>query len=163
MGSTATQAGRSPDRDAVVFRTRLHPVRVSWNLGFSLLVFGVAALVVHRNDLSIQTVAILWLSAAGIVALASLPSFVRWRLSGFAVTGRDLVVRLGLRTRRAIPLAAIAQVRVERGWLGGLLGYGTVEVVVDGEAEVFPGVARPEELRQAVLRQARHAGGRRAG
>jgi membrane protein YdbS with pleckstrin-like domain len=141
-----------------VFETRLHPVSLAGTLVFAACVAGATALIVVRNPLAPATVAQLWLAAAVTIALAAAAPFARWRSSRFSVSTHRLMIRTGgFRAQRIeIPLARLADVTVIPGTLGRLLGYGTVRIVPAGEpAEVFPRVAAPDALRDAILRQPR--------
>ena len=72
--------------ERVVFRTRFHPVMFSGTVFFAACVAGIAALIVHRNELAPETVRILWLAAALTSVLACVSPYFRWRTSEFAVT-----------------------------------------------------------------------------
>lgn len=141
-----------------VFETRLHPVSLAGTLVFAACVIGATALIVVRNPLTPATVTQLWLAATAVILLSAAAPLVRWWSSRFAVSTHRLTIRTGgFRPQRLeIPLARLADVTVMPGFLGRLLGYGTVRVVPAGEpAEVFPRVAAPEALRDAILRQPR--------
>ena len=141
-----------------VFETRLHPVSLAGTLVFAACVVGATALIVVRNPLAPATVTQLWLASIAVIALAAAAPLARWWLSRFSVSTHRLTIRTGgFRAQRLeIPLARLAEVTVMPGLLGRLVGYGTVRIVPTGEsAEVFPRVAAPEALRDAILRQPR--------
>jgi membrane protein YdbS with pleckstrin-like domain len=141
-----------------VFETRLHPASLAGTLVFAACVVGATALIVIRNPLAPGTVAQLWLAAVVVIALGAVAPLARWWSSRFSVSTHRLTIRTGgFRAQRLeIPLARLADVTVMPGLLGRLLGYGTVRIVPAGEpAEVFPRVAAPEALRDAILRQSR--------
>ena len=146
------------DDERAVFETRLHPVCLAGTVVFAAFVAGATALVVHRNPLAPAAILQLWLAALAVVVLAAAAPLVRWRSSRFSVFADRLTIRPGgLRGQQIeIPLARLADITVTPGVLGGLFGYGTVRVVPSGAtAEVFPRVAAPFALRDAILRQSR--------
>jgi membrane protein YdbS with pleckstrin-like domain len=146
------------DPERPVFETRLHPVSLAGTMVYAACVVGATALIVVRNPLSSATVAQLWMAAAAVIGLGSAAPLARWWSSRFSVSTDRLTIRTGgFRSQRIeIPLARLADISVMPGVLGRLLGYGTVRIVPAGEpAEVFPRVAAPEALRDAILRQPR--------
>jgi len=154
---------KNDERDArgpgeqVVFRTRLHPVVFAGAAGSSALVIGIVTLIVHRNELSGDTIRLLWLVAALLVALAFVSPYVRWRTSEFAVTSRRVLVKVGLLSVHTLELLIpkVEAIGVDQTIAGRLLGYGTLRIVgTGGTVEAFPRVAEPQALREAVLRQA---------
>ncbi len=156
--ATAIDHAVVEEAERPVFETRLHPVSLAGTLVFATCVVGTTALIVSRNPLAPATVAELWLAAVVVVALAAAAPFARWWSSRFSVSTHRLTIRSGgFRAQRIeIPLARLADITVMPGLLGRLLGYGTVRIVPTGEpAEVFPRVAAPDALRDAILRQPR--------
>jgi len=142
--------------ERVVLRTRLHPVIFAGTVAFAAFVLGVVALIVSRNELAARTVALLWLAGV-LVALGSLlPPYVRWQTSEFAVTDRRVLVKMGLLSVHTLELPlAQARIEVEPTIGGRLLGYGTLRIVgTEGTDEAFARVARPQAVREAVVRQA---------
>ena len=143
--------------EQVVFSTRLHPVIFASTMAFTAFVFGAIALIVSRNELTRQTVVILW--AAGLViALGSLaPLWVRWKTSEFAVTDRRVLVKIGLLSVHTLELLLpkVEAIGVDQTIWGRMLGYGTLRVTgTGGTVEAFARVAHPQALREAVVRQA---------
>jgi len=133
-------------------------VSLAGTLVFAACVVGATALIVVRNPLAPATVTQRWLASIAVIARAAAAPLARWWLSRFSVSTHRLTIRTGgFRTQRLeIPLARLADVTVMPGLLGRLVGYGTVRIVPTGEpAEVFPRVAAPEALRDAILRQPR--------
>jgi uncharacterized membrane protein YdbT with pleckstrin-like domain len=150
-------AGLQPG-EQLIFRTRLHPVMFSGTVGFTAFVTAIAALIIARNELAGDTIALLCLAAAVVVVSAWVSPLLRWRASEFAVTSRRLIVRGGLLRAYTLdfPLPEVREVAVEETLGGRLLDYGTVEVVrTKGEAEAFPRVAQAKALRDAAKRQRR--------
>lgn len=142
--------------EEVVVRTRLHPMVFSGAVTFAASVLAIVALIIHRNDLPPATVRQMWLVGAGLALLGFVGPFLRWRAAEFVVTPRRFVIRGGLFTVHTldIPLARLQSIEVVgRRLAGRLLGYGTLRIVGPRGTETFVRVARPEVLRDAVLRQ----------
>ena len=146
----------APD-EAVVLRTRLHPVVFGNAASFALFTLAVVVLIVARNDLTPRTIGLLWLGAAAVVAVSFVPPVLRWRASAFAVTNRRVLAQVGIFSRRVIeaPLGRGAGVRIEQNTWGRLFDYATLALVgPDGAIESFPQVARASALRDATARRA---------
>jgi uncharacterized membrane protein YdbT with pleckstrin-like domain len=146
----------APD-EAVVLRTRLHPVVFGNAASFALFTLAVVVLVVARNELTPRTIGLLWLGAAGVVAVSSVPPVLRWRASAFAVTNRRVLAQVGIFSPRVVeaPIGRGAGVRIEQNLWGRLFDYATVALVgPDGAVEAFPQVARAAALRDATARRA---------
>jgi hypothetical protein len=97
----------------------------------------------------------LCLAAAALIVVAAAAPVARWWVSRFAVTTRRLIMRSGpwRRQRHELALPEVAEINVDRPLIGRVLGYGTVRVVDrNGGQEMFPRVAEPEGLREALLR-----------
>ena len=143
--------------EKVVFRTRLHPIVFGSSAFFAVCVLGIAALVVTRNALPRETVGILWLAAVVIAIVSLAPSWLRWRTSEFVVTDQRVLVKIGLLAVHTLEilLAKVEAIGVDQPLAGRLLGYGTLRIVgTGGTVEEFERVARPDGLREAVVRQA---------
>lgn len=156
--ATAIDHAVVEEAERPVFETRLHPVSLAGTLVFAASVVGATALIVARNPLAPATVAQLWLAAIAVIVAGAAAPLARWRSSRFSVSTHSLTIRTGAfrAHRMEIPLARLADVAVMPGLLGRLLGYGTVRIVPAGEpAELFPRVAAPDALRDAILRQPR--------
>ena len=134
----------------IVFCTRLHPIVFGSNAFFAACVIGVVALIEARNELAPGTVATLWLAGVAIALASLLPPFLRWRTSEFAVTDRRVLVKLGLLSLHTLELLLpkVEAIGVDQPLLGRLL------VGTGGTVEEFERVARPEALREAVVRLA---------
>ncbi len=146
----------APD-EAVVLRTRLHPVVFGNAVSFALFAVAVVVLIVTRNDLTARTIGLLWLGAAGIVAVSFVPPVLRWRAAAFAVTNRRVLAQVGIFSPRVIeaPLGRGAGVRLEQNMWGRLFDYATLALVgPDGAVESFPQVARAAALRDTTARRA---------
>jgi len=143
--------------EQIVFRTRLHPIVLGSSAFFAACVLGIAALVVTRNALPPGTVGLLWLAAI-VIAIGSLASpSLRWWTSEFVVTDRRVLVKIGLLSVHTLELMLpkVEAIGVDQPLAGRLLGYGTLRIVgTGGTVEEFERVARPDGLREAVVRQA---------
>ena len=153
-----------PD-ERVVYRTRYHMILFGGALWFTAIVFGIVALIVHRNDLPPETVRRLWLAGAAVAASGFISPFARWRTSEFAVTTVRVIAKTGIVSVHTIELLLpkVEAVEVDQSLAGRLLGYGTLRVVgTGGTDESFARVANPEGLREAVLQQTPRTDRRRA-
>jgi hypothetical protein len=153
----ALDAALGPDEE-LLFRTRLHPAVFSGAASFAACVFGVAALVVARNELSGETIRTLWLSAAVLALLGFIGPFLRWRTTELAVTARRVIAQVGTWRRRVVemPLSHLDDLAVDDTLGGRLLGYGTVQLVgTDGSVATVPRVAEARALYAAASRRAR--------
>jgi uncharacterized membrane protein YdbT with pleckstrin-like domain len=90
-----------------------------------------------------------WLGVPGAVllglgALLALRAVLRWDRTSLVVTTEKLLVVHGIAQRRAaaVRLARIGSVEVEQGFLGRVLGYGTV---IAGDLEI-PYVPDPRRV-----------------
>jgi uncharacterized membrane protein YdbT with pleckstrin-like domain len=143
--------------EQVVFRTRLHPIVFGSALSFAAFVLGVVALIVVRNDLPPESVRLLWLSGAVLAFGSLVPPYLRWRTSEFAVTDRRVLVKTGLLSVHSLEvlLPKVEAIGVDQPLSGRLLGFGTLRISgTGGTVEEFDRVARPDRLREAVVRQA---------
>src|SRR5437016_5374072 len=149
----------TPD-ETVVFRTRLHPVVFAGTASFAVCVIGIVVLIVARNDLPAESVRLLWLAGV-VVALGSFVTPVlRWRTSEFAVTTSRVLVKVGLVSVHTLELMLpkVEAIGVDQPIAGRILGYGTLRIVgTGGTVEEFARVARPDALRDAVVRQTTRA------
>jgi uncharacterized membrane protein YdbT with pleckstrin-like domain len=146
----------APD-EAVVVRTRLHPVVFGNAIFFALFVTGVVVLVVARNELPTETIWLLALGAALLAAASFVPPALRWWRSAFAVTDRRVLAQVGVFSPHVVeaPLGRATGVRLDQNLWGRLLGYATLRLVGrDGAVEAFPQVACAGAVRDAIGRQA---------
>jgi len=154
----------APD-ERVVFRTRYHVVLFGGALWFTAIVFGIVALIVHRNDLPGDTVRRLWLAGVAVAASGFVSPFLHWWTSEFAVTTARVIARTGVVSLHTVELllAQVEDVEVDQPLAGRLFGYGTLRLVgTGGTDEWFARIANPDALREAVLQQTPRAGRRRA-
>ena len=84
---------------------------------------------------------------------------IDWRNDYYAVTNRRISYRehvaLLYDSRIEAPLDQLQQINVSRGFLGGVLGYGTVSAQTAGETDAlrYQYVTHPEIMRQAIFEQ----------
>ena len=136
--------------EAIVHRARLHPMGLLGTASAGAAIVLVVALIVLRNDLAPQTVALLCLAGAAAVVVACLPTYLRWRATEVAVTGRRVIARVGLRHVHTVEPAAV---EVHRNLWGQWLDYGAVRILdANGTVEEFHPVRAPEALATAVRR-----------
>jgi len=146
--------------ETVVFRTRLHPVVFAGTAFFALCVIGIVVLIVARNDLPAQSVRLLWLAGVVIALGSFVTPVLRWRTSEFAVTTSRVLVKIGLVSVHTLELMLpkVEAIGVDQPIAGRILGYGTLRIVgTGGTVEEFARVARPDALRDAVVRQTTRA------
>lgn len=154
----------APD-ERVVYRTRYHPILFGGAVWFGVVVLAIVALIVHRNDLPVETVRLMWLVGVVVAASGFVTPFVRWRTSEFAVTTARVIAKTGLLSLHTVELllSEVEAIAVDQSLAGRLLGYGTLRVVgTGGTDESFARVANPEALRATVLQQVPRGGRRRA-
>lgn len=81
--------------ERVVFRTRLHPLVLGGGLSTAAFILLVVVLLVRHNDLPDATEAQIVLVGLGLMILALLRPFLRWRRTVFMVTDHRLLVEAG--------------------------------------------------------------------
>ncbi|HEX7252660.1 MAG TPA: PH domain-containing protein [Thermoanaerobaculia bacterium] len=95
--------------------------------------------------------ALIFGAIAGIMAIIRR---VRISADEFVVTNRRVIRKVGLVSREIeqAPLDKIQDITVDQGWLGRLLGFGTVSLETASERGtlVFPTISEPEGLRNAL-------------
>jgi|SRR5215510_4002044 len=148
--------------ETVVFRTRLHPAIFGGTAFFAACVIGIVVLVIARNDLPADTVRLLWLAGIVIALGSFVTPMLRWYTSEFAVTNSRVLVKVGLLWVHTLELMLPkVEIDVDPSIAGRLLGYGTLRIVgAGGTVEEFARVARPEGLREAVVRQSSRSAAR---
>jgi uncharacterized membrane protein YdbT with pleckstrin-like domain len=148
--------------ETVVFRTRLHPAILGDNAFFAACVIGIVILVIARNDLPADTVRLLWLAGLVIALGSFVTPLLRWYTSEFVVTNARVLMKVGLLRVHALDLMLPkVEIDVVPSLAGRLLGYGTLRIVgTGGTIEEFARVARPEALREAVIRQSSRSAAR---
>lgn len=142
--------------EAVVFRAKLHwwpQYRATVVLGL----LGVVALFVALRPNGPAAAVILPLLLLAGAALAAVAGKVRIAKSEFVLTTQKVVAKYGLFNQRSfeLPLNRLEGVAVARGPVGGMFGYGSLELKgVGGSREIFPGIVEPTAFKRAVAEQA---------
>ncbi len=102
----------------------------------------------RTQDELFSTMVILGVGAIG-VALIEQPEWVRFRTK-FIVTMNEVIKQEGIlsKERVVLPYATVADMRVERSFVGRILNYGTLSVssFKAGSDMVMKGVRRPEKI-----------------
>jgi len=149
--------------EAILYRARYHWVfyRASLALLATAAILGIGALVAHGKVPESGVATALGITAAAFLAVAVIAFLVRRVRAGtdeFAVTNRRVMRKVGLLSREIehAPIEKIQDVTVRQGWLGRILGFGTVllETASETGTLVFPEIAAPEAFRNAIWGQA---------
>jgi membrane protein YdbS with pleckstrin-like domain len=132
--------------------TRRHPIAILGPFALSLFFLGtlIAALLSQSRN---------WMIAAATVfAVADLWALWRWlewRADLWVVTSQRVIDESGVLTVRMVdsPLDTINNVGCEQTLFGRMLGFGrvTIQTAAQHGQEAIEGLARPEELRDAIL------------
>lgn len=147
------------DGETIVYRARYHWIVYRWPLLLLLLSLLLGASAVYAWQTAPTPDVGRWtgLGALALGAVAGLFALVRRiRISAdeFVVTNRRVIRKLGLVSREIeqAPLDKIQDITVEQGLLGRILGFGavTLETASERGSLVFPGIANPEGLRNAL-------------
>jgi uncharacterized membrane protein YdbT with pleckstrin-like domain len=149
--------------ESILYRARYHWVLYRFTIIVLVLAaaLGVSALYARRAQAGDEVGRPLAYIAAAFVVLALLAFLVRrFRASQdeFVVTNRRVIRKVGFYAReiQQAPLEKVQDITVEQGVFGRMLGYGTVIVETASEKGmlIFPAIASPEGLRNAVWGQA---------
>jgi Bacterial PH domain len=125
--------------EKIVFRTRLHPIRIvrPWLLFFVVLLFTglVGSQYTGRES---NLTGGLFLVVLGFLAYAGWRTF-EWYREWFVGTDRRLMLTLGIVTRKIamIPLGKVTDMRYDRPPLGQILGYGSFVLESAGQEQAF--------------------------
>jgi hypothetical protein len=125
--------------EKIVFRTRLHPIRIvrPWLLFFVVLLFTGLVGSQYTGRQSSLTGG-LFLVVLGFLAYAGWRTF-EWYREWFVGTDRRLMLTLGIVTRKIamIPLGKVTDMRYDRPPLGQILGYGSFVLESAGQEQAF--------------------------
>jgi membrane protein YdbS with pleckstrin-like domain len=127
--------------ETVRFQARPHTAALVRPLGRSLLLALAGGVLVGLSEPWLGIVGALLL---GLGALVALRAVLRWDRTSLVVTTEKLLVVHGIARRRAaaVRFARVGAVEVEQGFIGRLLGYGTV---IAGDLEI-PYVPDPRRV-----------------
>ncbi len=145
--------------ERVQYRAHLHKLVYAWP---ALFAAGMTALAVWAFSQNIAWAGLLAI-AVGFVPL--LIAHIKYTSSEFAVTDKRVVIKVGWIRRRTLEtmLGKVEGIGVEQGFIGRLLGFGTITVTgTGGTKEPFPNIARPLEFRRQVQGQVSAADGARS-
>ena len=153
--------------EAILYRARYH--WVFYRAGLALLatavILGTGALVARGKIPDSGAASALGIAAAAFLAVAVVAFVARRVRAGvdeFVVTSRRVMRKVGLFSREIehAPIEKIQDVTVRQGWLGRILGFGTVVLETASETGklVFPEIAAPEAFRNAIWGQAPSSG-----
>lgn len=137
----------------VLARNMLLPILI-------LVAFGIGS--VSLNGLNaITRMPLITLSAISIVAIIMLWYILDWRNDFYLVTAKRILHReqviLRFETRDEAPLIKIQNINIQRGFLGKLLDFGTMEIQTAGAkggSIVLDYLPDPEGMKQVIFRQA---------
>jgi len=136
--------------ERVQYRAHLHKLIYAWP---GLFAAGMAALAVWAFSQGIAWAGLLAI-AVGFVPL--LIAHIKYTSSEFAVTDKRVIIKVGWIRRRTLEtmLGKVEGIGVEQGFIGRVLGFGTITVTgTGGTKEPFPNIARPLEFRRQVQGQ----------
>ncbi|HEY6930322.1 MAG TPA: PH domain-containing protein [Thermoanaerobaculia bacterium] len=123
-------------------------------LGFLLAAGGIYAWRVDPADPTGRWIGLAALAFGAIAGIMAIVRRVRISADEFVVTNRRVIRKVGLVSREIeqAPLDKIQDITVDQGWLGRLLGFGTVTLETASERGtlVFPTISEPEGLRNAL-------------
>jgi uncharacterized membrane protein YdbT with pleckstrin-like domain len=93
-------------------------------------------------------------TAIGVIGFVLfLPPWIKARSSEFAITNKRVLIKVGLIRRHSLELLLqkVEGIGVDQGFLGRILGYGTITVSgVGGTKEAFLMISNPLEFRRQV-------------
>ena len=136
--------------ERVQYRAHLHKLIYAWP---ALFAAGMMALAVWAFSSGTAWAGLLAI-AAGFVPL--LIAHIKYTSSEFAVTDKRVIIKVGWIRRRTLEtmLGKVEGIGVEQGFIGRMLGFGTITVTgTGGTKEPFPKIARPLEFRRQVQGQ----------
>ena len=125
------------DQSLVEGETIVHRAHVSWWSQFGLVLLGVVTLVVV---------------GLGLIFLAM--AWVRVHSTEIAITNRRIIAKFGFVTRRTIEIniSQVEALRVDQGFWGRLLNFGTIIVSGTGSSlEPAPDIADPLVFRRKFM------------
>lgn len=140
--------------EAVVYRAHLHRIIFVPAVLLALASLPLWYLVFSNKELSVLGYAAGLLDVAA--ALSLLSALIAYKTSEFAVTNKQLIVKVGFVSRRSVELLLpkVEGIGVDQDFWGRILGYGTIIVTgTGGTKEPFAKIASPLEFRRQVNEQ----------
>jgi uncharacterized membrane protein YdbT with pleckstrin-like domain len=141
--------------ERVVYRARLH--RIIFAPPLALAVLAVIVVIFVNSYFQNREAAGIAGGALLVVAiLVTVPRFLRYATSEFAVTNKRVIVEIGLVYRKTLELvlAKVETIGVEQSIPGRIFNYGTIVVTgTGGTKEPFRDIAKPLDFREQVQSQ----------
>ena len=147
------------DSSLVAGETLIHRARVSWwsqawlvllaALTFGIAIgFGVVATLDAHSERLVS-------GAIALVGLAFLlRAWIRVHSTELAITNRRVIAKFGFVQRHTVEinLEKVEALRVDQGFLGRMLGFGTIHITGSGgSVEPIPQIAEPLEFRRKFM------------
>lgn len=140
--------------EQLVLDLRPHPIALVFPALITLI--GIAA-ATWTATLSLMPWWIPWAALLALVLVYSLPKFLNWWTSVFAVTSDRIIHRYGWISKYSmeIPLEAINDVRFEQGVIDRIVGAGSLVISSASTAgsNRFNDVRHPEEVQKTIYHQ----------
>lgn len=147
--------------ESVTYRARLHWIVLIKPALLSILLIGVAALLLYLRfkPAGEDQAAVLEWIAGGLLIVSIIPlavAEIKRRAAEFAVTNKRVIMKIGAVTSKTAEmfLNKIESVGVEQPLGGRILGYGTIVIRgTGGSLEPFDLVSAPLEFRKHIQQQ----------
>ena len=147
------------DQSIVAGETLIHRARVSWwsqvwLILLAALTFGIAIGFAAVATLDANTERIV----SGVIALIGLAfvlrAWIRVHSTELAITNRRVIAKFGFVQRHTVEinLEKVEALRVDQGFIGRMLDFGTIHITGSGgSVEPIPQIARPLEFRRKFM------------
>jgi uncharacterized membrane protein YdbT with pleckstrin-like domain len=147
------------DASLVPGETLIHRARVSWwsqawLILLAALTFGIAAGFAAVATLDATTERII----SGVIVLIGLAfllrAWIRVHSTELAITNRRVIAKFGFVQRHTVEinLGKVEALRVDQGFIGRMLGFGTIHITGSGgSVEPIPQIADPLEFRRRFM------------
>jgi uncharacterized membrane protein YdbT with pleckstrin-like domain len=143
------------DGEQLVLDLRPHPIALLWPVVAAVVGLILATWLTTAIDAVPWWI---WFGAYALVLLVfSVPRFLSWWTSIFAVTSERIIHRQGWISKYSmeIPLEAINDVRFEQGVVDRMVGAGTLVIQSASERgrQVFRDIRHPEEVQRTIYHE----------
>lgn len=147
------------DQSIVPGETLIHRARVSWwsqvwLILLAALTFGIAIGFAAVATLDANTERVI----SGVIVLVGLAfllrAWIRVHSTELAITNRRVIAKFGFVQRHTVEinLEKVEALRVDQGFLGRMLGFGTIHITGSGgSVEPIPQIAEPLEFRRKFM------------
>ncbi len=138
--------------EAIVYETRLHWIYFGWRACFIVLLLIALPHESNENTVAYLSKLLLFLVIFSPIFLFPL---ITYRTSEFAVTNKRLIIKVGWLSRRTLELSLnkVESAAISQSFLGRMLDYGSITFIgTGGTHQLFKTVAKPHDLKSAVLR-----------